>query len=68
MAFEDIKVQIAMLLSDTQEHSEDLHEVYQRVKQEINDMKAFGMPLPLDMVELEQALDARFSTEMSNFV
>ena len=61
MAFEDIKAQIAMLLSDTQDHPDGLHEVYQKVKQELNDMRAFGMPLPEDLVELDRALDERFS-------
>jgi hypothetical protein len=63
MAFEDIKAQIAMLLADTQEQPENLHAVYQKVMQEINEMKAFGMPLPEDLVELERALEERFSQE-----
>lgn len=64
MAFEDIKAQIAMLLADTQEHPENLHAVYQKVLQEINEMKAFGMPLPEDLVELERALEERFSQDL----
>jgi hypothetical protein len=64
MAFEDIKAQIAMLLADTQEQPENLHAVYQKVMQEINEMKAFGMPLPEDLVELERALEERFSQDM----
>jgi len=64
MAFEDIKVQIAMLLADTQEQPENLHAVYQKVMQEINEMKAFGMPLPEDLVELERALEERFSQDL----
>ena len=65
MAFEDIKAQIAMLLADTQEQPENLHAVYQKVMQEINEMKAFGMPLPEDLVELECALEERFSQDLS---
>jgi hypothetical protein len=65
MAFEDIKAQIAMLLADTQERPEGLHAVYQKVMQEINEMKAFGMPLPEDLVELERALEERFSRDLS---
>ena len=64
MAFEDIKAQIAMLLADTQERPENLHAVYQKVMQEINEMKAFGMPLPEDLVELERALEERFSQDL----
>ena len=61
MAFESLKVQIAMLMSDSHDQPDGLHEVYQKVKQELNDMKAFGMPLPEDLVELDRALDERFS-------
>jgi hypothetical protein len=64
MAFEDIKAQIALLLDETQDHPGDLHAVYQKVMQEINEMKAFGMPLPEDLVELERALGEKFATEL----
>ena len=64
MAFEDIKAQIALLLDETQDHPGDLHVVYQKVMQEINEMKAFGMPLPEDLVELERELDEGFATDL----
>ena len=64
MAFEDIKAQIALLLADTHDRPEGLHAVYQKVMQEINEMRAFGMPLPQDLVELERALEERFSREL----
>jgi len=64
MAFEDIKAQIALLLADTQDRPDGLHAVYQKVMQEINEMRAFGMPLPEDLVELERALEDRFSKEL----
>jgi hypothetical protein len=63
MAFDDLKVQIALLLADNDHPPDDLHTVYQRVMQEINEMRAFGMPLPADLVELERALEEKFSTE-----
>ncbi len=66
MAFEDIKAQIALLLDETQDHPGDLHAVYQKVMQEINEMKAFGMPLPEDLVALELALENRFAAEPRN--
>jgi hypothetical protein len=64
MAFEDIKAQIALLLDETQDPPEGLHGVYQKVMQEINGMKAVGMPLPDDLMALEQALEARFASEV----
>jgi hypothetical protein len=64
MAFEDIKAQIALLLAETQERPDGLHAVYQKVMQEINEMRAFGMPLPEDLVELERALEEKFSQDL----
>jgi len=61
MAFEDIKAQIALLLAETHDRPDDLQAAYQKVRQEMNEMRAFGMPLPEDLVELERALEERFS-------
>ena len=64
MAFENIKAQVALLLADTHDRPESLHTIYQQVMQEINEMRAFGMPLPEDLVELEHALERKFAQDM----
>ena len=64
MAFENIKAQIALLLAETHDRPDNLHAVYQPVKQEMNEMRAFGMPLPEDLIELERALEEKFSSEL----
>ena len=64
MAFETIKAEIALLLAETQDRPETLHAVYQKVMQEINEMRAFGMPLPEDLLQLERALEEKFSREL----
>ncbi len=64
MAFENIKAQIALLLAETHHRPDGLHGAYQKVMQEINEMRAFGMPLPEDLVELERALEEKFSEEL----
>jgi hypothetical protein len=64
MAFENIKAQIALLLAETHDRPDGLHAVYQKVMQEINEMRAFGMPLPEDLVELERALEEKFSRDL----
>ncbi len=64
MAFEDIKIQIDMLLDETQDRPDDWHAVYQKVMQEISEMRAFGMPVPEDLVDLERALEEKFSSEL----
>jgi hypothetical protein len=60
MAFEQLKAQIGMLLGEMNDPPEDLHELYQQVHQELNQMRATGMDVPADLVELEQRLLAEF--------
>ena len=60
MAFEQLKAQIGMLLGEMNDQPEDLHELYQQVHQELSQMRATGMDLPADLVELEQRLLAEF--------
>lgn len=60
MAFEQLKAQIGILLGEMNDPPEDLHELYQQVHQELNQMRATGMDVPADLVELEQRLLAEF--------
>ena len=60
MAFEELKAQIGLLLGDMNEQPNDLHELYLQIHQELNQLRATGMALPQDLVELEQRLLAEF--------
>ncbi len=60
MAFEQLKAQIGLLLGEINDQPEDLHELYQQVHQELNQLRATGMALPADLVELEQRLLKEF--------
>jgi hypothetical protein len=42
MAFEELKAQIGMLLGEMNEQPEDLHELYQQIHQELNQLRATG--------------------------
>ena len=39
------------------------HELYELVRQKLNEMKAYGMPLPEDLVQFERDLEAEFLAE-----
>jgi len=39
------------------------HEVHQRLRQTLDQMRAFGMPLPDDLVALEQQLASMFEKD-----
>ncbi len=60
MAFEQLKAQIGLLLGEMNDQPEDLHELYLQIHQELNQLRATGMALPADLVELEQRLLAEF--------
>jgi hypothetical protein len=65
MAFEDIKAEIALLLTRMQNQPADRHELHQQIKQNLSELKAYGMPLPADLVKLESQLDAEFAADAS---
>ena len=64
MAFENIKAELGLLLTLLQNEPEDKHELYLQVMEKLNELKAFGMPLPQDLVDLEAALGEEFAGEM----
>ena len=63
MAFEDLKAELALLLNQMENQPEDRHELYLQIREKLNEMRAFGMPLPEDLVRLEQQLEAEFKAD-----
>lgn len=57
MALEEIKAEIALLFQQMVNQPEDRHELAETLREKLNVMKANGMPLPQDLVELEQRLN-----------
>jgi hypothetical protein len=60
MALEEIKAQIALLFEEMVNQPEDEHEVLERLREKLNELRAMGMPLPDDLVALEKRLEERF--------
>jgi hypothetical protein len=65
MAFDDLKAELALLINQMENQPEDRHELYLQVREKLNEMRAFGMPLPQDLVELEKELEAEFAAAKS---
>jgi hypothetical protein len=63
MAFEDLKAELALLISQMENQPEDRHELYLQIRERLNEMRAFGMPLPDDLVKFEEQLEAQFKAE-----
>ena len=63
MAFEDKEAELGLLLTQMQDEPDDLHELYQQIRLKLNELKAYGMPLPQDLVQFEHDLEAEFAAE-----
>lgn len=63
MAFEDKEAELGLLLTRMQNEPDDLHEVYEQIRQKLNELKAYGMPLPADLVQFEHDLEAEFAAD-----
>ena len=61
MAFEDLKAELALLINQMENQPEDSHELYLQIREKLNEMRAFGMPLPEDLVEFERDMERRFA-------
>lgn len=66
MAFEDKEAELGLLFGRMQNEPEDLHEIYQLIRQKLNELKAFGMPLPEDLVRFERDLEAEFAADLAD--
>lgn len=64
MDIEDIKAELGILMTRMQNEPQDRHELYLMVMEKLNQMRAYGMPLPEDLVQLEAALEAEFAQDM----
>lgn len=63
MAFDNLKAELGILMTQMQNQPEDRHELYLQLMEKLNEIKAFGMPLPQDLVEMEKALEAEFAAD-----
>lgn len=57
MPFESLKVRLSMLLEQMIHQPEDVHELQETLREELAELKASGLPLPQDLVDLEQKLE-----------
>ena len=63
MAFDNLKAELGILMTQMQTQPGDRHELYLQLMEKLNEIKAFGMPLPQDLVEMEKALEAEFAAD-----
>lgn len=57
MAFEQFRAGIAMLLDEIAANPADAHELQESLREKLAEMQALGLPLPQDLVGLEDYLE-----------
>jgi hypothetical protein len=57
MALEQFRVQIAMLMDEIARNPADAHELQETLRERLAEMQALGLPLPQDLVGLEEYLE-----------
>jgi hypothetical protein len=63
MSFENKEAELGLLFTRMQNEPEDWGEVLEQIRQKLNELKAYGMPLPEDLVQFERDLEAEFAAE-----
>jgi len=61
VTFENLKAGIALLLDQMNDSPGDAHEIQENLREKLSEMRALGLPLPEDLVELERRLNAELS-------
>ncbi len=63
MEKQDLEVLASKLLLDIDSGELERHEIHARLRQTLDQLRAFGMPLPDDLVALEKELADEFEAE-----
>lgn len=60
---DEYQAEISLLLTQMENRPEDRHELYLQIREKLNELRAFGMPVPEDLVRLEEELEEEFQGE-----
>jgi hypothetical protein len=63
MAFDDLEVELALLINQMDNPPENPHDLYLRIMEKLNEFKALGLPLPDDLVRVERELEDYFKLQ-----
>ena len=57
MAFEEFRLQLAMLMDEIARNPADAHELQETLREKLAEMQALGLPVPADLAGLEDYLE-----------
>ncbi|HLF59390.1 MAG TPA: hypothetical protein VI732_07140 [Alphaproteobacteria bacterium] len=60
---QELEAALSLLMQQLEGDQGDVREIYVRLTQVLNGMRAFGMPLPEDLVRLEKELAEEIAAE-----
>ena len=63
MTIDDLNAEVSYLMEQMEGEIGDSHEIFFRLKQLLDTMRAEGMPVPENLAKLEAELDAQFKSD-----
>ncbi len=63
MGKQEIAAAVLELMEEMEGDLGDAHEIYMKLRQTLDSMRAMGMPLPDDLLRMEKDLSAEFNAE-----
>jgi hypothetical protein len=61
MRLDELVAEVSLLVNQMTNQPEDRYELYLQLRQKMNELRAFGMPVPADFVKFEEELEREFS-------
>ena len=66
MDLEEFEAAMSLLVDEMEGEQGDRHEIFMRIQQMLSTMRAEGLPVPEDLVRLEEELGAEFQAELKD--
>ena len=63
MTLDDLDAEVSYLMEQMEGEPGDSHEIFFRLKQILDTLRAEGMPVPENLAKLEKDLDERFRSD-----
>lgn len=64
MDMSEYEAELNLLLTQMENIPEDRHEFYLQLREKLSNIRAFGMPVPEDLVRLEKELEQEFARDL----
>lgn len=66
MDLTELEAELNLLLTQMENLPEDKHEFYLQLTEKLAEIRAFGMPVPEDLLRLEKELEKEFAEDLKS--